>query len=166
MNGLEERVGLLAGCLDKISDSLVELTAVFRVKRQVLATADLEALSELLEREEKVAEGLFDAENRRELLAEEIASSVGIEGCRLVDIAGAVGDELGDRLLDAGSRTRTTMELLVREARIIATVCRAAMDHYDRLIRIISGAGIEPLVYTPNGRKGAPARRNIVDRAY
>jgi hypothetical protein len=166
MNQCDERVGLLAECLETVNQSLIELTAVFRVKRRVLAAADLEALADLLEREENVAEVLFDAESRREVLAEEIATATGAESLRLVDIAAALPEGAGEVLLDAGARVKTTMELLVREARIVATICSAAVDHYEKLIRIISGAELEPAVYNSSGRKGQSARRNIVDQAY
>ena len=61
MNKCEQSVGRLAECLETLNQSLMEMAAVFRVKRQVLAKADMRALGELFEREEKVAEGLFRA---------------------------------------------------------------------------------------------------------
>lgn len=165
MNGIEERAGLLAECLEEINTSLVELTAIFRVKRQILARADMEALDELLGREESVAQRLFEAETRREVLAEEIASATGAPGERLAGIAAALPDEPAQVLLDAGIRLKDTITVLSREARIVAEICRAATDHYDRLIRIITGSGA-PNVYTPGGVAAPSSGRSIIDQAF
>lgn len=163
---IADKAALLAGCLEEINGSLVELTAVFRVKRQVLARGDMAALDELLAREQLVTEALFDAETRREVLVEEIAAGCGVEGMRLVDIAGALGGAHEEALVEAGLRARDTMEMLTREARIVAEICRAAVDHYDKLIRIVTGAGLAPVTYTASGQgaQGA-ARRNIIDQS-
>ncbi|MHC4712567.1 MAG: flagellar export chaperone FlgN [Planctomycetota bacterium] len=165
MTRCEETAGHLAECLEALNQSLMELTAVFRVKRQVLARADMEALSELLEREEKVTEALFEAESRREVLVEEIAAATGCRGRRLIDIAEALPTEAAELLFDCGSRLRVTVEVLVREARIVAMICRAAVEHYEKLIRIITGADLESPVYTAAGAKSAPGGRNIIDQA-
>ena len=164
MTNLDERAALLAQCLDDINTSLVELTAVFRVKRQVLARADMVALDELLAREETVARALFEAETRREVLVEEIAAATGARRERLVDIASALSEDLAARLFDAGSRLRDTMGILVREARIVAEICRAATDHYDRLIKILTGAG-SPAVYSAAGVAAPQAGRSIIDQS-
>jgi flagellar biosynthesis/type III secretory pathway chaperone len=164
MNAIEERVGLLAECLEEINTSLVELTAIFRVKRQVLARADMAQLDELLAKEEAVAQALFDAETRREVLAEEIASATGASHERLADIAKKLPDGAAEVLVDAGTRLRDTVSILAREARIVADICRAATEHYDRLIRIITGSGHAP-TYSASGTSAAPAGRNIIDQA-
>ena len=165
MNGCEESAGRLAECLETLNGSLMELTAVFRVKRQVLARADMEALSALLEREESVTEALFDAESRRQILAEELAAATGAGSERLVDVAAALPENVGDVLLEAAGRLKLTMEALVREARVVAMICQAALEHYDKLIRIITGSDIDISAYTTFGQKAAPQRRSIIDQA-
>ncbi len=166
MRAIDERAGLLAECLDDLNESLIELTAVFRVKRAVLARADMKALDELLAREESVAERLFDAETRREVLAGEIAEMSGAASERLADILPALGDDAADALAETGGRLRDTMAVLVREAGIVAEICKAAMEHYDRLIRIITGAGLTGSAYTARGKAGSVACRSIVDQAF
>lgn len=165
MNGCEERAGRLAECLEDINGSLVELCAVFQVKRQVLAGADMEALDELLAREATVAEALFDAESRREVLVEDLAAQTGACSKRLVDVAAALPEGSGQVLLDAGIRLKSTVATLVREARIVATICQAAIEHYEKLIRIISGAEITGPVYTAGGCKTQAGRTSIIDQA-
>lgn len=165
MTNVEERAGLLAECLEEINDALVELTAVFRVKREVLARADMQALDELLAREQSVAEALFNAETRREVLVSEMASATGARSERLIDIIDALPRGASDVLMESGAKLRDTMGILVREARVVADICRAAMDHYDKLIRIITGAQLEGATYTAGGRSAAGHHRNIIDQA-
>jgi flagellar biosynthesis/type III secretory pathway chaperone len=165
MTEIEERAGLLAECLEEMNTSLVELTAIFRVKRQVLAQADMGALEELLAKEESVAQALFEAETRREVLAEEIAAATGSPRDRLADIAASVPGGAAEVLIEAGMRLRDTVSVLAREARIVADICRAATEHYDRLIRILTGAG-EPATYTPSGPAAPAASRSIIDQAF
>lgn len=166
MNATEETAGRLAECMETLNQSLMELTAVFRVKRTVLAGGDMEALAALLEREEKVVEALFDAESRRELLAEELATATGTASMRLGDIAEALSDGPRDILLERGGRLKTTVEVLVREARVVAMICQAAVEHYEKLIRIITGAEIEGALYDAEGRRQAcAAGRSIIDQA-
>lgn len=165
MNACEERSGQLAECLEELRNTLVELTAVFRVKRQVLARADMEALSELFEREQAVMEAFFQAESRREVLVEEIAAATGTESGRLVDLAEALPGSVAEVLVDAGARLKTTTEVLVREARVVATICQAAVEHYEKLVRIIAGAEVGGGLYTPGGKKAGGTRRSIIDQA-
>jgi len=165
MNGCEQDAGHLAECLETLNQSLIELTAVFRVKRQVLAQADMDALSALLEKEEAVTEAIFDAESRRQILVEEIASASGAASERLLDIVSALPESVGDVLLEAGARLKLTMEALVREARVVAMICQAAVDHYEKLIRIVTGAELDGSVYTACGQKAAGERRSIIDQA-
>ena len=108
---------------------------------------------------------LFEAETRREVLAEEIAAATGSSRDRLADIAAAVPGGAADVLVEAGMRLRDTVSVLAREARIVADICRAATEHYDRLIRILTGAG-EPATYTPSGPAGPAASRSIIDQAF
>jgi len=164
MNDIEQRAGLLAECLEEINTALIEMTAIFRVKRQVLARADMDALAELLAREESVAQRLFEAETRREVLAEEIAAATGAPGERLAGIAAALPEGPAQVLVDAGIRLGDTIGVLSREARIVADICRAATDHYDRLIRIITGPAA-PGVYTQHGCAAAGTARSIIDQA-
>lgn len=165
MTDVEERAGLLAECLEDINDSLIELTAVFRVKRNVLASADLQALDQLLVREESVAQALFNAETRREVLVAEMASSTGAKSERLVDLAERIPGGAGDVLRDTGSKLRDTVNVLVSEARIVAEICKAAMEHYDKLISIVTGAGLEGATYGAGGSANGSARRSIIDQA-
>jgi len=165
MTYVEQRAGLLAECLEEINSLLIELTAVFRVKRQVLARADMEALVELLAREESVTGRLFDAETRREALVEEMSAATGGKAAKLASLIDILPRDAAEVLVGAGSQLRTTMDVLVREAGIVAEICRAATDHYDKLIRIITGAGLEPATYTPTGPAAPAARRNIIDQA-
>ncbi len=164
MNITEERAGLLAECLEEMNNSLIELTAIFRVKRQVLARADMEALDDLLAREEAVAQALFEAETRREVLVEEIAAATGAPCDRLAGIAATLGEGASEVLIDAGMRLRDTIDVLAREARIVAEICKAATDHYDRLIRIITGT-TATTTYAPKGMVAA-AGRNIIDQSF
>jgi len=165
MNHIDEAAGRLSACLGNLTQALMEMTAVFRVKRQVLAKADLQALSELFEREEAVAERLFAAESERQIIAEELAVAVGVEGGKLVDITEALDGSARLKLLEEGKRLNTTMGALVREARVVALVCHAAVEHYDKLIRIITGGSLEGGTYTPHGLKGDGSRRSIIDQA-
>lgn len=165
MNHVDEAAGRLSACLGNLTQALMEMTAVFRVKRQVLAKADMQALSELFEREEAVAERLFSAESEREIIAEELAEACGARGGKLVDITDALEGDARQELLEQGTRLNTTMGALVREARIVALVCRAAVDHYDKLIRIITGASLEGGIYTSHGLRGDDPRRSIIDQA-
>jgi hypothetical protein len=165
MTNVEERAGLLAECLVEINEALIEMTAVFRVKRDALAHADMKALDELLAREQEVAEALFDAETRREVLAAEIASAAGVPSERLADLVEALPQGAAEALSEAGANLRDTMGHLVREARIVSEICRAATQHYDRLIRIITGATLSPVTYGAGGKGGALRHRNIIDKA-
>lgn len=165
MTNVEERAGLLAECLEEINDALVEMTAVFRVKREVLARADMNALDELLAREQEVAETLFNAETRREVLAAEIACATGAPSERLADLLEALPEGPAEVLSRTGTNLRDTMGLLVREARIVSDICRAATEHYDRLIRIITGAELAPVTYSSDGKGGSGRHRSIIDQA-
>ena len=109
MNDIAERAGLLAECMEEINESLVEMTAVFRAKRQVLARADMPGLDKLLAREESVAQRLFNAESRREVLTAEMASMVGAKSERLVDILPALPQGAAEALSAAGHDLRDTM---------------------------------------------------------
>jgi hypothetical protein len=165
MTYIEERAGILAENLEEINGLLVELTAVFRVKRQVLARADMESLAELLAREEVVTEKLFDAETRREVLVEEMSAATGTGSFKLVDISERLPKGAAEVLIEAGLQLRMTMDVLVREASIVAEVCRAASEHYDKLIKIITGANLAPATYTAAGPAKAAGGRNIIDQA-
>jgi|GEM_PF-2917387 len=164
MNEMDRNAGLLAECLEEINSSLIEMTAIFRVKRQVLARADMAALDGLLAREEAVAEALFNAETRREVLAEQLAAAAGASRERLADIAAKVDGGAGEVLVETGIRLRETIGVLAREAGIVADICRAATDHYDKLIRIVTGANTAA-TYTPVGPAAGAASRSIIDQA-
>lgn len=165
MNRLEETSGLLAECLEELNESLVEMTAVFRVKRRVLAAADIEALSDVLEREGEVAERLFNTESRREVLAEELTEMTGAPDGTLAEIVERLPEGPARVLQDTGIRLETTVNVLVREARIVAAVCNAAVEHYERLIRIVAGAEIDSGTYTERGRQSTGATHRLLDQA-
>ncbi len=166
MNSLDDRAGCLAECLETLNHSLMELTAVFRVKRKVLAAGDMEGLLELLEREEKVVEAIFDTESRREMLSQELAEATGAASERLAQIAESLTPGARDTLFDCGVRLKTTVEALLREARIVAMICHAAVEHYEKLIHIITGTGLDCSLYSGDGQRKTPsAGRSIIDQA-
>jgi len=166
MNATEETAGRLAECMETLTTSLMELTAVFRVKRKVLAGGDMDALWDLLDREEKVVEALFAAESTREILAEELAAVTGVESRRLCDMAESLPGGPREVLLECGGRLKTTVDVLIREARVVAVICQAAVEHYEKLIRIITGAELAGATYDAGGRTTAgPGGRSIIDQA-
>ncbi|HHU22243.1 MAG TPA: flagellar protein FlgN [Clostridiales bacterium] len=140
MVAVTEATQALLQVLEESMDLINKLIQSAGEKESLLVAADVEGLSEVLEREEELVLTLQEKEQERISKADALANALGLSesGLRLKDLIGLIDDaDCGLRLTETGNRLSKALDELASANSKIRELLHHQIDYTDFMLNLI-----------------------------
>ena len=124
-------------------------------KREAIRHADMNAITDLCQQENTIAQKVTETEKARLVLTAELTRTIDPEASRplsMSEVAQAIDEPNRSRLLELSQTLRGTIEEVRAASRIVRAAADALSRHMDGLLQTVQSALSRARVYSDRGR--------------